>query len=355
MQQWLRGCLFPAVVVGLIVLMAVSTRMGLISSAIAAETRIGPSATSPYTATPDVIATRANLAMTQAAALGTISAIRATDAAVDATGTAVVAVPTQQAQALMTVVAGSATAHMVEAQILSANAAASQIAATATVETRQTEVMSATTTAAASATLNAIWHAPQTEQPRMTQAALDSARAAQMAEAWHWSQMALVCGLPVVLIVGVVWLIVAASWRVQGAAGGQAQATVEETRARVRTPPAPISGTDAGRPRDLDRFTRASRRAYAVLERMAQIAGDDATVLVSAPEFGDNNARAPVVAALVAAGLAESVNGSGVELVDHTIGELLDDLETGRVVLPDPAPHPTGPNFGGGGLTGKVK
>jgi hypothetical protein len=165
--------------------------------------------------------------------------------------------------------------------------------------------------------------------------AREATQAAVVDEALYWATLALIGGGAVIILAGLGWVVVALSWRVQGKAGGEAQATVEQAKRRD-----PIPTTAGGQPTaPLDPYTKAEHLAMRALGRMAapDKGGPDATMLTSAPVFSDNKTRDKVRDALIAAGLARSENGVGVELLGGwTVGSLAQAIADGEVTLDDP-------------------
>lgn len=172
------------------------------------------------------------------------------------------------------------------------------------------------------------------------------------ADAWSLVLVAIPVSIILALIVSSVVMPNAFSWRLQGVSGGQAQASVV---AAAKTQP-PIPTTTAGEPAPpLSRYTPIEHLALRALGRMARPdkGGPDATMLTSAPTFDDNRTRDKVRDALIASGLAISVNGVGVELVEPwTIGTLAQAIAEGEITLIDP---PTPASVGQNNLTGKVR
>jgi len=181
------------------------------------------------------------------------------------------------------------------------------------------------------------WPTAQAEQ---TQAAFEQQQAdkrrgweALVADLWGAAAAAVPTAILIALVVSAIVLPNALSWRLQGAAGGQAQATVEQSKRRE-----PIPTTTSGQPSlPIDPHTKTEHLALRVLGRMAGISGADSTMLTSAPEFNDNRGRDRVVAALCASGLAVSENGVGVGLTrGQTIGDVVHAIASGGIRLPDP-------------------
>lgn len=181
--------------------------------------------------------------------------------------------------------------------------------------------------------------------------AREAGQAVVLDDAVQIASIGLVCSAPAVILYGLYAVFAALGWFIKGKRGGQAQAQVIEVETR-----APIPTTTAGETSaPLSRYTPIEHLVLRALGRMArpEMGGPDAAMLTSAPTFADNRTRDKVRDALIASGLAISVNGVGVELVDPwTIGTLAQAIAEGEVTLTNPpTPGSVGPN----NLTGKVR
>lgn len=287
---------------------------------IAAVVDASASATALPTSTPNALLTTAALTRATADGAASMVAATATQAVIDDSRarTATVAVWTQRAvdaQQTLDVAALTEVAARVEVLALTLTAAPA----------RQTED--------ARQLIDSVWATRTQAVIVATQQAREHYYADLSAEAWGWVQVALPIAVIAALIVAMIVGGSALSWRIQGESGGKAEASVVAASGRE-----PIPTTTGGQPAaPLDPHTRTERLALRVLGRMAGLSGDDSATLTSAPEFGDNRSRDKVAAALCAAGLAESVNGVGVQLLDGwTIGELAEAIAGGSITLDDP-------------------
>ena len=257
---------------------------------------------------------------------------------------------TQQAGTQTQAIIGTSAARTATADTWTATAAANAatlVAAEKTVTDLRVAILVGTLTAippAQTETQAAQWVTAHAENTRAAVVATIDKREADQAavvdDALYIATLALIGGGALIILGGLAWVVVALSWRVQGKAGGEAQAAVLSVQTRAPIPT--TTGGHASAP--LDPHTRTEHLALRVLGRMAgaDLSGPDAGWLTSAPDFGDNRSRDRVAAALVAAGLAESVNGVGVKLADGwTIGELIEAIADGSERLPDP-PRPGG-------------
>lgn len=184
--------------------------------------------------------------------------------------------------------------------------------------------------------------------------AREAGQAVVMDDAVQIASIGLTCSAPAVILYGLYAVFAALGWWIKGQRGGQAQAAVVEAQT-VETR-APIPTTTAGEPSaPLSRYTPIEHLVLRALGRMArpEMGGPDSPMLTSAPTFADNRTRDKVRDALIASGLAVSVNGVGVELVNPwTIGTLAAAIADGEITLTDP---PTPASVGQNNLTGKVR
>lgn len=269
----------------------------------------------------------------------TVDALATTGASVAATSDVV---KTQQAGTQTQAIVGTSAARTATADTWTATAAADAATLRAAEQTEtglRVAILIGTLTAIPpmqTQTEAAKWATAHAESTRAAVVAtLDAREATQAAvvdEALYWATLALIGGGVLIILAGLGWVVVALSWRVQGKAGGEAQATVEQAKRRD-----PIPTTTGGQPTaPIDPHTKVEHLALRVLGRMAEITGADSRTLTSAPEYGDNRSRDRVVAALVDSGWAVSENGVGVRLLSHSIGEMIEDIADGGVRLPDP-------------------
>lgn len=275
----------------------------------------------------------------------TVDALATTGASVAATSDVV---KTQQAGTQTQAIVGTSSARTATADTWTATAAADAATLRAAEQTEtglRVAILIGTLTAIPpmqTQTEAAKWATAHAESTRAAVVAtLDAREATQAAvvdEALYWATLALIGGGVLIILAGLGWVVVALSWRVQGKAGGEAQATVEQAK---RRDPIPRNKPSGAPDVELDPHTAIEHKAMRVLERMAQMDGDDTTVLVSGERYADNRTRGPVVRALVEHGLARSENGEGVTLIGYTVGGLADAIAAGRVKLQD-RPTPQG-------------
>ena len=174
------------------------------------------------------------------------------------------------------------------------------------------------------------------------------------------ASIGLTCSAPAVILYGLYAVFAAMGWWIKGQRGGAAQAEVIAAgysgEAQTVETREPIPTTTAGEPSaPLSRYTPLEHLTLRALARMSrpEMGGPDAPMLTSAPTFGDNRTRDKVRDALIASGLAVSVNGVGVELVEPwTVGSLAQAIADGEITLTDP-PTPVG--AAQNNLTGKVR
>jgi len=260
------------------------------------------------------------------------------------------AVGTQQAATQTMAIIGTSAARTATADTWTATAAADAATLRAAEQTEtglRVALLVGTLTAIPpmqTQTEQAAWATAAAEQTQaIMRATLDAREATQAAvvdDAAYIATVGSVLGIPTALIFGIFAAAGALTWRIKGESGGKAQASVVAATGRE-----PIPTTTGGQPAaPLDPHTRTERLALRVLGRMARLSREDSATLTSAPDFGDNRSRDKVTAALCAAGLAESVNGVGVQLLDDwTIGELAEAIAGGSITLDDP---PTPANVG---------
>ncbi len=323
------GCFIFVLIAAFIAMAVAQNYVSSITSAAPAVARAGlasPSAI-PMTATVDGLATQGASVAATAGVIATQQAGTQTQAILGTAGARTATADAWTATAVSaaeTLTAAEIQQALLQAQVLAGTLTAVPPALTETQAARWSTANADSTRSAVVATIDR----------------READQAAVVDDALYIATLALIVGGALIILGGLAWVVVALSWRVQGKAGGEAQAAVLSVQTR-----APIPTTTGGQPAaPLDPHTRTERLALRVLGRMAGLSGEDSATLTSAPEFGDNRSRDKVAAALCAAGLAESVNGVGVQLLDGwTIGELAEAIAGGSITLDDP---PTPANVG---------
>lgn len=277
-------------------------------SAIGAHTATPrPSETTVPSATPDVLATQA--AAMQASA-DAANAMRA------ATGTAMIE--------------GTAQARTATAEAWTATAVMDQVTLVAASKTEimlEVAMLAATVTAwptSVQQTREAGWATMNAQNTRIVAQATVDAREAEQSEvvdvSLYWATLAIVCGVPVLVLIGLVYLIVALSWRVQGEGGGKAQATVEGTRSIARSRAEPLVVDQA----------RAALIEF--VEQCISKSGPGSTTITPQSQFPGDSGWDGYVRDLVSMGLATTKpgNGGGTRIADGmTLADLRDLLRNG--------------------------